>query len=39
MDVTGHSDPAKLKDAAKSMQRLSDDELKQRQIEIQVNNF
>ncbi|CAO2838049.1 unnamed protein product [Amaranthus hypochondriacus] len=31
----GHSDPAKLKDAAKSVQRLSDEELKQRQIEIQ----
>ncbi|XP_057521419.1 uncharacterized protein LOC130801568 [Amaranthus tricolor] len=31
----GHSDPTKLKDAAKSVQRLSDDELKQRQIELQ----
>lgn len=30
----GHSDPAKLKEAAKSTQRLSDDELMKRQIEI-----
>lgn len=31
----GHSDPAKLKETAKSVQRLSDDELTKRQIEIQ----
>ncbi|XP_021765577.1 nucleotide exchange factor SIL1-like isoform X1 [Chenopodium quinoa] len=30
----GHSDPAKLKEGAKSVQRLSDDDLKRRQIEI-----
>ncbi|KNA23024.1 hypothetical protein SOVF_028410 [Spinacia oleracea] len=30
----GHSDPAKLKEGAKSVQHLSDDELKKRQIEI-----
>ncbi|KAL2901269.1 Hsp70 nucleotide exchange factor FES1 [Bienertia sinuspersici] len=30
----GHSDPAKLKEAAKSVQHLSDDELQKRQIEI-----
>lgn len=31
----GHSDPTKLKETAKSVQRLSDDELKKRQMEIQ----
>lgn len=30
----GHSDPAKLKETAQNVQRLSPDELKQRQIEI-----
>lgn len=39
VDVIGHSDPTKLKDAAKSVQRLSDDELKQRQIELQVDKL
>ncbi|KAK9698997.1 hypothetical protein RND81_08G146500 [Saponaria officinalis] len=31
----GHSDPAKLKESAQNVQRLSDDELKKRQVEIQ----
>ncbi|KAL9230807.1 hypothetical protein vseg_006109 [Gypsophila vaccaria] len=31
----GHSDPAKLKESAQNVQRLSDDELKRRQVEIQ----
>ncbi|XP_074283487.1 hsp70 nucleotide exchange factor FES1-like isoform X2 [Silene latifolia] len=31
----GHSDPAKLKEIAQNVQRLSHDELKKRQIEIQ----
>lgn len=33
---TGHSDPEKLKEKAKDVQRLSGDELKKRQLEIKV---
>lgn len=32
----GHSDPAKLKEKAEDVQRLSPDELKKRQLEIKV---
>lgn len=33
---SGHSDPAKLKETAKEVRKLSPEELKGRQIELQV---
>lgn len=33
---SGHSDPAKLKETAKEARQLSPEELKSRQIELQV---
>lgn len=36
INVLGHSDPAKLKETAQDVQRLSPSELKKRQMEIKV---
>jgi hypothetical protein len=35
----GHSDPAKLKESAEDVQRLSASELQKRQLEIKVRIF
>lgn len=34
---SGHSDPEKLKETAQDVQRLSPNELKERQVEIKVS--